>query len=183
MQGPQNHSSGFTLIEILVVLVVVGMLVALATITLGGDSLRRDLDNEVQKLFLLMETVSDQAVVNNTELGLVIEEDQYRFLAYNEQAGTWSPPADRLYRPRALPPWLTVTQYIENNAPRLASNEDQPRPDIVMFSSGEITPFELEFNVDQEEGSADDNYVHRLVSDGVSRVRWIDPGKAPEENR
>ena len=41
----RGDSSGFTLIEILVVMVVVGMLVALATFTLGGNSVRRDLDN------------------------------------------------------------------------------------------------------------------------------------------
>lgn len=172
----RQRVSGFTLIEILVVLVVVSMLVALATFTLGGNSLRRDLDNEVEQLFLLMQTVSEQAVLNNTEFGLVIEEEQYRFLAFDQQAGSWKPPGERLYRQRPVPEWLVVTRYIESDAPRLASEEDQPVPDVVMFSSGETTPFELEFTLGRE-GLANDDYVHSISSDGVSPIQWQHPGK------
>lgn len=173
----QLRSSGFTLIEILVVLVVVGMLVALATFTLGSNSVRRDLDNEVEKIFLLMQTVSQQAVLNNTEFGLIIEEEQYQFLAYDQQSGTWKPSAERLLRPRSIPEWMIVTPYIENDAPRLASDDDQPRPDVVLFSSGETTPFELEFSIGRE-GVSSEDYIHSVFSDGVSPIEWQHPGKA-----
>ena len=172
----RKRVSGFTLIEILVVLVVVSMLVALATFTLGGNSLRRDLDNEVEQLFLLMQTVSEQAVLNNTEFGLAIEEEQYRFLAFDQQSGTWKPSSERLYRQRALPEWLVVIRHIANDAPRLASDDDQPVPDVVMFSSGETTPFELELTLGRE-GLANDDYVHSIFSDGVSPIQWQHPGK------
>jgi general secretion pathway protein H len=173
----QQHSSGFTLIEILVVLVVVGMLVALATFTLGGNSVRRDLDNEVEKMFLLMKTVSEQAVLNNTEFGLVVEEEQYQFMAYNQQSGDWKPYGERLFRQRSIPQWMVVTKYIENDAPRLASDDDQPRPDVVLFSSGETTPFALEFSIGRE-GLSNEDYVHSIGSDGVSPIAWQHPGKA-----
>lgn len=172
----QHRSSGFTLIEILVVLVVVGMLVALATFTMGGNSLRRDLDNEVEQVFLLMQTVSEQAVLNNTEFGLLMEEEQYRFLAYDQQSGDWRPSQERLLRQRSMPEWLVVTKYVENDAPRLASDEDQLAPDLVLFSSGETTPFELEFSIGAE-GIAGNEYVHSIFSDGVSRIQWKHPGK------
>ncbi|TGN42046.1 type II secretion system minor pseudopilin GspH [Marinobacter confluentis] len=173
----RQRVSGFTLIEILVVLVVVGMLVALATFTMGGNSVRRDLDNEVEKMFLLMQTVSEQAVLNNTEFGLIVEEDQYRFLAFDQRAGTWKPSAERLYRSREIPEWMLVTEYIENDAPRLASgdDEDTPRPDVVLFSSGETTPFELEFTISRD-GLAAEDYVHSVFSDGVSPIEWQHPG-------
>jgi general secretion pathway protein H len=178
-RSPQ-HAAGFTLIEIMVVLVVVGMLVALATFTMGGNSLRRDLDNEAQKLFLLMQTVSEQAVLNNTEFGLVIDEEQYRFLAYDEQTGTWKPPQDRLFRGRSLPEWLVVTKYIESDAPRLASGnddgEERVTPDVVLFSSGETTPFELELTIGSET-LTDSDYAHSLLSDGVSAIIWDNPGR------
>jgi general secretion pathway protein H len=173
----QKQSAGFTLIEILVVLVVVGMLVALATFTLGGNSVRRDLDNEVEKMFFLMKTVSEQAVLNNTEFGLVVEEEQYQFLAYDQQSGAWKPYGERVFRQRSIPQWMVVTKYIENDAPRLASDEDQPKPDVVLFSSGETTPFELEFSIGRE-GLSSEDYVHSLGSDGVSPIEWQHPGKA-----
>jgi general secretion pathway protein H len=178
----RSRSAGFTLIEILVVLVVVSMLVALATFTLGGNSQRRDLDNEAEQLFLLMQTVSEQAVLNNTEFGLVMEEDQYQFLAYDQQTGTWKPSQERIFRQRALPEWLVVTEYIENDAPRLErdNDDDQLVPDVVLFSSGETTPFELELTLGTE-GLSQDNYVHSISSDGVSPVQWNHPGKSGAE--
>lgn len=177
--GLRQRPSGFTLIEILVVLVVVGMLVALATFTMGGNSLRRDLDNEVEQLFLLMQTVSEQAVLNNTEFGLIIdlEEEYYQFLAYDLQTGAWTPTAERLLRQRSIPQWMIITPYIENDAPRLASDDDQPRPDVVLFSSGETTPFELEFTLGRD-GLASEDYVHSIFSDGLSAIEWQHPGKA-----
>lgn len=173
----RRRSRGFTLIEILVVLVVVSLLVALATLTLGGSSVRRDLDNEVEQFFLLMQTVSEQAVLNNTEFGLVIEDDQYRFLAYDQQSGTWKASSERLFRPRPVPEWMVVTDYTADEAPRLASDDDELRPDLVLFSSGETTPFELEFSLVRERQS-DGNYVHRVFSDGVLPIQWQHPGKS-----
>lgn len=186
--SPRQRASGFTLIEILVVLVVVSMLVALATFTLGGNSKRRDLDNEAEQLFLLIQTVSEQAVLNNTEFGLVMEEDQYQFLTYDQQTGTWKRSRERIFRQRALPEWLVVTEYIENNAPRLAresdsdrdSDDNQPVPDVVLFSSGETTPFELELTLGAA-GRAGDDYVHSISSDGVAPLQWKHPGKARAE--
>jgi general secretion pathway protein H len=180
IRSARRGSSGFTLIEILVVLVVVGMLVALATLTLGGNSMRRDLDNEVEQLFLLMQTVSEQAVLNNTEFGLVIEEEQFEFLAFDQQTDSWRPSSERLYRQRSLPEWLVVTKYIENDAPRLESDEDQPRPDVVMFSSGETTPFELEFTLGNS-SPVNEDYVHSIFSDGFSSIEWQRPGEEAED--
>ena len=63
----RTRQSGFTLIEILVVLVVVGLLAALAVMSMGGSSRDREMENEVRELYLLMQTASEQAILNNTE--------------------------------------------------------------------------------------------------------------------
>ena len=55
----RTRQSGFTLIEILVVLVVVGLLAALAVMSMGGSSRDREMDNEVRELYLLMQTASE----------------------------------------------------------------------------------------------------------------------------
>ena len=109
-------------------------------------------------------------------LGLLLEEDGYRFVAFQDESGEWKPPAERMYRKRTLPEWLTVTQYVENDAPRLTSAEDELRPDLVFFSSGETTPFRLEFTVGQ-----DTEGMHVLASDGITGVRWHKPGESEED--
>ena len=78
----RTRQSGFTLIEILVVLVVVGLLAALAVMSMGGSSRDREMENEVRELYLLMQTASEQSILNNTELGLILEDDSYRFVAW-----------------------------------------------------------------------------------------------------
>jgi len=164
-------ANGFTLIEILVVLIVVGLLAALAVMNLGGGSQQRELENHVRETFLLMQTASEQAVLNNIELGLLLEQDSYRFVILDERANEWTDPADRMFRERSYPEWLVATEYIESDTPRLASEEDALRPDIVFFSSGETTPFELEFTIGD-----DSSYMHVLASDGFSPMEWRQPG-------
>ncbi|MFT7339245.1 MAG: general secretion pathway protein H [Marinobacter maritimus] len=166
-----NNSNGFTLIEILVVLVLVGLLAALAVFTMGGNSQQRELQNEVRELYLLMQTASDQAVLNNLELGLLLEENGYRFVAFQDETGDWKGSGERLFRARAFPQWLVTTPFIESDAPRLASAEDKLRPDVVFFSSGETTPFELEFTIGSET-----DYTQTLASDGISPIQWRQPG-------
>jgi len=75
-----------------------------------------------------------------------------------------------------LPEWLTLTEYVESDAPRLATAEDKLRPNIVFFSSGESTPFEIEFT----QGNNTDS-MHVLASDGVSELEWRQPGSGDDE--
>ena len=170
MHSRARHS-GFTLIEILVVLVVVGLLAALAVMSMGGSSRDREMENEVRELYLLMQTASEQSILNNTDLGLILEDDGYRFVA-EDVSGEWKQPAERMFRSRSLPEWLTVTKYIEGDTPTLSSEEDNTEfPDIVFYSSGEATPFELEFLVGR-----DDSRMHTIASDGFSPLEWSYPG-------
>lgn len=169
---PRARQAGFTLIEILVVLIIVGLLSALAVFTMGGSSQHRELENEVRKLYALMQTASEQAVLNNLELGLQLEEDGYQFVAFQDDTGDWKASDERIFRHRSFPDWLVITEYIESDTPKLASEEDKLLPDVVFFSSGETTPFEIEFTV----GSNSD-YLHVIASDGVSALEWRKPGE------
>lgn len=170
-----NRVRGFTLIEIMVVMVVVGLLAVIAVVNLGGGAKQRELENAARELFLLMQTASEQAVLNNRELGVVLDDDTYRFLAYNDIKREWEPQRERLFKQRRLPDWLAMTYTVEDDLPTLPgtkSDEDKPRPDVVFFSSGETTPFELEMAIgDAKEG------IYRIESDGLNGLEWHTPGE------
>jgi len=167
----RQQLTGFTLIEILVVLVLAGLLAALTMANLAGGSQQRELRERVRELYLLMQTASEQAVLNNREYGLVLGENGYRFVAFENETRDWAAYSERLFRPRSFPDWLVLTAYLENDLPRLAMDNDKTlRPDIVFYSSGETTPFELEFTL------ADSSEPPLVVAaDGIS-IQWRGPG-------
>lgn len=159
---------GFTMIEILVVMVVVGLLASLAIVNLGGGSEQRQLSSQVRELYVLMQTASDQAILNNQELGLSITEEGYRFMVFNELEDRWQGQAERLFQAREFPPWISVTLFADDDLPRLVSDDAAERPDVVFYSSGETTPFELEFMIAQSQ-----NQMISLMSDGFSGIELL----------
>ena len=174
----QPSQSGFTFIEILVVIIVVGLLAALMVGNMGGSTQQRELENTARELFLLMQTASDQAVLNNAELGLILEEDGYRFVQFDDEQGAWVRERERLFAPRQWVEWLQLRPDIEDNLPRLTSAEDALKPDIVFYSSGETTAFELAMTIGNQPEPR-----HRLRSDGVSGIVWLQPGQEEDDLR
>lgn len=168
-----SRTRGFTMIEILVVLVVVGLLAALAVANIGGGQQQRELDNEVSQLFMLMQTASDQAVMENAELGLKLEESAYRFLRLDELAEEWTVPSDRMFRQRDYPEWMIV-EIIDSDfaSSDSDSEEDELIPDLFFYSSGEVPYFELSVYI---EGDPDKD--HRILTNEKGRLTWLRPGE------
>lgn len=125
--------NGFTLIEILVVLVIIGLMATLAVFTMGGSSQQRELEVEVQDLYLRMQVVSEQAVLNNLEMGLVIDNVSYQFLMFDDETRAWETSSERLFQAHTLPPWLSVDAVVASDAPRLTNENKTLRPNIVFF--------------------------------------------------
>jgi general secretion pathway protein H len=170
------RQTGFTMIEIMVVLVLVGLLASLAVVNLGGGSQQREMTNKIRELYVLMQTASEQAILNNEEIGLVIDEQGYRFVVYDEREQEWKTESERLFQGRGFPEWMSVALFSEGDIPRLASRDDEDdednrlQPDIVFYSSGETTPFELEFQLAQSSGR-----VYSLVADGLDEIEMKTP--------
>lgn len=163
------------MIEILVVLVVVGLLAALAVVNLGGGTELRQLNSQVRELYVLMQTAQDQAILNNQELGLEITEEGYRFMVFNDVEGRWQGQSERLFQPREFPPGFSVTLFSDDDLPRLVTDDAAERPDIVFFSSGETTPFEIEFLLPQAR-----EQMVSLVSEGMGTIELLTPSDRDE---
>lgn len=171
------RQTGFTMIEIMVVMVVVGLLASLAIVNLGGGSQQREMTSKIRELYVLMQTASEQAILNNEEFGLVIDEQGYRFVVFDELEQQWKSQSERLFQGRGFPESMSVTLFSEGDIPRLArgdeeeeDEENQLRPDIVFYSSGETTPFELEFLA-----TPSSDRVYRLVADGLNEIEMKTP--------
>lgn len=104
---------GFTLIEMLVVLVIAGILVAAASLSLTRNP-RTDLAEEAQRLALAFETAGDDAQLRAAPLAWVAVNGGYRFLA-RERDGAWRTlDDDPLLQPRA---WNTQIDRVSIRYP------------------------------------------------------------------
>lgn len=138
---------GFTLIEILVVLLIIGILVAGASLSLGVLGRDSALEKESDRLAALMDYLRDQATLQNREYGLRCFVGGYEFLAYNARTSQWQKAqGDDTLRARRLPTGVTMQVSIEGRdiiLPREQAKADELAPQVMLFSSGELNLFEL----------------------------------------
>jgi general secretion pathway protein H len=138
---------GFTLIEILVVLLIIGILVTGAALSLGVLGRDSTLEKESDRLSALMDYLRDQATLQNREYGLRCFVGGYEFLAYDSRTSLWRRVADDdSMRSRPLPTGITMQISIEGRdiiLPRAAAAADELAPQIMLFSSGDMNLFEL----------------------------------------
>ncbi|MBT8764745.1 type II secretion system minor pseudopilin GspH [Metapseudomonas boanensis] len=172
-------SRGFTLIELLVVMVIIACLAGLAVISTGVAGPSRELNNEAERLAGLIGVLADEAVLDNREYGLRLERDRYQVLFYDEGRGRWQPLDDGS---RQLPEWAQLDFELEGEPLVLPSSgdgreegEENPAPQLLILSSGELSPFRLELGERRKDG-----LKLQLSSDGfrLPRVEVL-VGKRP----
>lgn len=82
------RTRGFTLVELLVVMVIIGLTLGMATLN-AIPSPRQDLDKEAQRLALLLQLARDEAIVRNRLVAFEANGERYRFMVRGD-AG-WEP--------------------------------------------------------------------------------------------
>jgi general secretion pathway protein H len=175
------RQAGFTLIEIMVVLVILGTLIGLAVLSTGIAGPSRELRNEAERLSGLIGVLADEAVLDNREYGLWFDAASYQVLRYDSAKANWQA-VDRT--PHQLPAWAVLTLELEGAAMKLPSanaeeNEktSERSPQVLILSSGELSPFRLQMAERKAQGAR-----LQMATDGfrLPKVELVDakgPGK------
>ncbi|ARN75596.1 type II secretion system minor pseudopilin GspH [Oceanicoccus sagamiensis] len=170
---------GFTLIEIMLVLVVIGVMASMLAVSLG-DNAQKQLDREARRLQVSLQMVADEAVMQGGEFALAIGRDAskdsngYQFLLLDPERLVWSALNDKLFAFHPLSSAISIDVALaggddpqfSRQLERLQSldNQQGPEPLLLLLSSGEITPFVITLNHQELSEPV------RLASDGISGV-------------
>lgn len=133
-------SRGFTLLEILVVVLIIGVVLTIATLAIRDNPGQR-LETEGQRFAALLRLAAQEAVLQSREVAIVFERRGYHFQILED--GAWTEPEDNVFRPRTLPDGMEFDLVIEGERLEFGSERRQD-PRIFLLSGGEMTPFELD---------------------------------------
>lgn len=156
-----NKAAGFTLVEILLVMAIIGMIAGSVALTLPSSSpSQRSPQDLAVTLKEQLQYAREHAMVRQQPLGLHADDEGYRFLRWYD--GQWQPLTVRGLQPVR---WSNTIQWqlepiagnlmVQEQAARTLlfqaddqqdeneQAEDRPQPQILILPSGEITAFSL----------------------------------------
>lgn len=197
-QSTQKALRGFTLIEIMVVLFIMGIAASTVVLNFTGQDNADGLRKETQRLEAVFNMASDYAVLNQRQLGLRVEEksNSYYFMLLDENQEWVKLSLDATFEEHALPelfslelslsdlPWDTEDSLfstevfdeklsLDDDEVQIGDEEDKklPPPQIFIFSSGEITPFSISLIYEPEFTNDAPVYYRVNGQDSIPLVR------------
>ena len=145
-----HKSRGFTLLEILVVILISGLLSTLVIVSFNRQSAEQLLIEEAATLSALVAQACREALLQSRNIGLRLGPDGYQFMLQTESL--WQAVIDPT-SPWRQRPWREVKDIrlsSQGQVVKLDSNPDQPN--VFCLASGELLPFELRLvNTDRKE--------------------------------
>lgn len=158
---------------------LMGMLVSFVVVNMGGTDNAEVLKKQAQRFQVVFDMASDMAILNQQQLGLRIEEEKQTFhFMYLDKDQKWQVLAgDKIFEETELPepfefelqldglPWDSEDNLfdqelfdeelsVSDEGVEIGDEEEKllPPPQILIFSSGEITPFSLIFKYEPDFG-------------------------------
>ena len=123
-------SRGFTLIEILVVVLLMVIVVGMVGLKIGGDE-GRAVRQEADRLSVLLQTAQQESILQGQVLSLALQSEGYAFQGLDDKR-KFSDLKDPVLRPRELPPAMTILSVTLDGVP---TGKD---PRIILYPTGEL---------------------------------------------
>ena len=179
------HSKGFTLVEIMLVMVVLALMASLLVVSISNNPLN-ELEDQAKRLQAVLQMGRDEAVYQGVELSLALVEEStdgpkgYQFLRFDLDEQRWLPMTGKPFGFYALevPVELDIELLTNNSSDQfqrqiklvqsqsvgLTDRSQRLQPSLLMLSSGEMLPFSITLTHPDVDASI------QLMSDGLSSI-------------
>jgi general secretion pathway protein H len=144
------RSKGFTLVEILVVVVIMAIVISIAILAIGTTGRDAQLDEESRRIEGLVGLLHERALLEGRDFGLRIEPSAYEFVVYDAHRDRWTTfDQEHEFRHRDLPKGVSFQLELDSHVvvikpiDRSLSTNAPPAPQLAIAASGEGTPFRL----------------------------------------
>ena len=144
-----QESSGFSLLELLVVITIIGLIAGAAVLSVGVLGDNQNTQSEALRLQAILELLQEDALMQSRDYGIVFSSTGYQFYIYDHQLRSWLETKNETFLlKRELRPPLRISLVVDGQDLILTESISEKmtylgEPHVFILSSGEMTPFKL----------------------------------------
>lgn len=174
-----NRSQGFTLIEVLLVVLLIGIVSGIVLLAATPNDSSRLVASESERLAEVLNLAVEEAINNNEQMGMMLDDKGYRFVNFDEKTRQWLPVANGLFAAYELPAPISIHILKDDTSKTMLltdkengkSDKQVLTPQVLFLSSGETSAVVLELSApdgDPQTVSLDDLGAISLSTDDQS---------------
>jgi general secretion pathway protein H len=173
------RSKGFTLVEILIVMLIITVVISLTVLSVTSTGRDGQLDEESRRIEGLVGLLHERALLEGRDFGVLIEPAAYQFVVYDTRRNLWlTLDQESEFRHRDLPKGISFQLQLDSQTvvikpiDRNLSNGAPPNPQIAIAASGEGTPFRLILQRDatQAKAAVSGDALGKISHEGSNKV-------------
>jgi general secretion pathway protein H len=124
---PRPRLGGFTLLELMIVVLIIGIVIAGVVLSINFAGKDTDLETESKRLVSLMNYTREQAELQTRQYGIFFGQHGYAFVVYDGRQGVWrTVNEDDALRQRTLPSGLDFKLVVDARPIVLKDSIDLP---------------------------------------------------------
>lgn len=157
-----KQEDGFTLIELMVVLVIIGLMSSFVMLNLPAS--QTSVEEDVEKIAARFAAATREAVLSGETIGVMLTRSGYQFL--RRRKGTWEPTEIiPKHQAHIWPSDSSVTFRlvgVRQTLPIARTSRASKVPFLVFAPTGESIPFELTLAKDGDVASVQGDYISQI---------------------